>query len=454
MVFYNGFSAYRDMCSLFDFEKYKNPPVSLEEVFEAYFNCRKNKRRTCNALAFETNFEESLIALWKEIISGKYQPGRSIAFIVTRPVQREVFAADFRDRVVHHLIAAKIMPLLEAEFISDTFSCREGKGTMYGIKQIAAFIAECSENYTRDCYILKMDIQSFFMSMDKRVLYDKLAVLLDEKYDGRDKELLKELIYKTVFNNPEDNCVIKGKRSDWNGLPPSKSLFHVAKTKGLPIGNLTSQLFANYYLNGFDHFVREECGASYYGRYVDDFVIVHHDKRFLLELIPKLKTYLKTNLLLTLHPRKIYLQHYSKGVKFIGSVVKPGREYVANRTKGNFYEKLQMFNRLAQEDRRYVKNNAEYFASSINSYLGFMIHYSSYKIRRKMLLNNMAPAWKEVIELDDRMTKVKLKRKYKENVQQREKLRKQRHNRRRNNRKRRKNSPGGLRLFPGVNPFV
>ena len=108
---------------LFDFEKYKEPPITLEEVFEAYFNCRKNKRRTCNALAFETDYEEKLIALWEDIISGKYEPGRSIAFIVTKPVQREVFAADFRDRVVHHLIAAKILPLLEAEFIPDTYSC-------------------------------------------------------------------------------------------------------------------------------------------------------------------------------------------------------------------------------------------------------------------------------------------------------------------------------------------
>lgn len=439
---------------LFDFEKYKEPPITLEEVFEAYFNCRKNKRRTCNALAFETDYEEKLIALWEDIISGKYEPGRSIAFIVTKPVQREVFAADFRDRVVHHLIAAKILPLLEAEFIPDTYSCREGKGTMHGIKRISEFIDKCSDNYTRDCYILKMDIQSFFMSMDKNILYKKLEALVDEKYDGCDKALLKELIYKTVFNSPEENCFIKGQRSDWNGLPPSKSLFHVAKSKGLPIGNLTSQLFANYYLNGFDHYVRDTCGAEYYGRYVDDFVVVHQDKQFLLDLIPKLKNYLKTNLMLTLHPRKVYLQHYSKGVKFIGAVAKPGREYVANRTKGNFYEKLQMFNKLAQEDKNYVKNNAEHFVSSINSYLGFMIHYSTYKIRRKMLLNDIAPEWKNVIMLDDKMAKIRLKKNYKENIMQQEKLRKQRRNRRRNHKKRQKDSQSNLRLFPGLNPFI
>ena len=101
---------------LFNLEDYKNPPIQLEDVFQAYFDCRKNKRSTYNALAFETNYEENLVMLWKEIVSGKYNPGRSIAFIVTKPVKREVFAADFRDRVVHHLIANKILPLLENRF--------------------------------------------------------------------------------------------------------------------------------------------------------------------------------------------------------------------------------------------------------------------------------------------------------------------------------------------------
>ena len=113
-----------------------------------------------------------------------------------------------------------------------------------------------------------------------------------------------------------------------------------------------------------------------------------------------------------------------------------------------------MFNKLAQEDKNYVKNNAEHFVSSINSYLGFMIHYSTYKIRRKMLLNDIAPEWKNVIMLDDKMAKIRLKKNYKENIMQQEKLRKQRRNRRRNHKKRQKNSQSNLRLFPGLNPFI
>ena len=134
--------------------------VELEEVFRAYYDCRKNKRRTINALAFEADFEDNLIELWKDINSRKYTPGKSIAFIVTEPVKREVFAADFRDRIVHHLIINKLNHLFEAQFINDSYSCRDGKGTQFGIQRVAEFIRECSADYTKDCYILKMDIQS------------------------------------------------------------------------------------------------------------------------------------------------------------------------------------------------------------------------------------------------------------------------------------------------------
>lgn len=159
------------------------------------------------------------------------------------------------------------------------------------------------------------------MSIDKAILFRKLREFVLENYHESDRLLLIELIYKVIFNNPEDNCYIKGRRSDWKGLPKSKSLFTVAKGKGLPIGNLTSQIFANFYLNFFDKFVVETCGVKYYGRYVDDFVIVHEDKAFLLGLKDRLKEFIQRELAMTLHPKKVYLQHYTKGVKFIGAVI-------------------------------------------------------------------------------------------------------------------------------------
>lgn len=402
----------------------ENSPISLEEVFKAYYDCRQNKRRTLNALAFEADYERRLIDLWTSINDGTYQPGRSITFIVTKPVKREVFAADFKDRIVHHLIINKLNHLFEEEFIEDSYSCRAGKGTQYGIKRIAKNIYDCSEQYTKDCYILKMDIFSFFMSIDKQLLFKRLETFINEKYQEADKKLLVDLVQKIVCTNPQDNCFIKGDIKDWDGLPPSKSLFKVNKSKGLPIGNLTSQIFANFYLNAFDHFVKDVCDVEYYGRYVDDFVIVHPDKEYLLHLKQRMQEFIKKDLLLTLHPRKVYLQHYSKGVKFIGAVIKPGRQYIGNRTKGNLYECLQQYNRAAEADKKYVKENAEHFVASVNSYLGFMIHYSTYKLRRKILENKISPAWKKVISFDQDAKKLVLKNECKIQKQQVLKIRK------------------------------
>ena len=389
--------------------------VELEEVFRAYYDCRKNKRRTINALAFEADFEDNLIELWKDINSRKYTPGKSIAFIVTEPVKREVFAADFRDRIVHHFIINKVNHLFEAQFINDSYSCREGKGTQFGIQRVSEFIRECSTDYSKDCYILKMDIQSFFMSIDKNILFKRLREFVLDQYHEQDQLLIIELIYKVIFNNPEDNCLIKGKKSDWKGLPKSKSLFFVPQDKGLPIGNLTSQIFANFYLNFFDKFVTETCNVKYYGRYVDDFVIVHQDKGFLISLIPKLREFIKAELNLTLHPKKIYLQHYSKGVKFIGAVVKPNREYIGNRTKGKLYAKLTQLNKELEKNPNPSPDSIAQAVASINSYLGFMIHYKTFKIRKRMLENVLDKKWLKYLKIDENMKKVEIKKFYKLN---------------------------------------
>ena len=400
--------------------------VRLDELFAAYLECRRNKRRTTNALAFEVDFEQKLIELWKDVNDGTYMPGRSIAFIVTEPVQREVFAADFRDRIIHHLIIGKLNHLFEASFIQDSYSCRDGKGTQYGIGRVAGFIRECSRNYTKDCYILKMDIQSFFMSIDKGLLYKYLREFILARYHEPDQLLILELVEKVVFNDPEQNCHIKGRRSDWDGLPPSKSLFTSGKGKGLPIGNLTSQIFANFYLNFFDHYVQYDLGIEYYGRYVDDFVIVHEDKDFLIDVQAKLRSFLQAKLMLRLHPRKIYLQHFSKGVKFIGAVVKPGREYIGNRTKGNLYAKIHYYNKEAEKNPRKAKKLLPDLLASVNSYLGFMIHYKTYKIRRRLLEKELSPLWRRFVTFDESMRKLTLKEKYKPAVAKRNKIRNRR----------------------------
>jgi retron-type reverse transcriptase len=372
--------------------------IELWELFNAYYTCRGNKRNTHNALSFEVDYENNLVQLCNDLNNNNYKIRRSIAFIVKKPVFREIFAADFRDRVVHHLIINKLNPLFEKEFISDSYACRVDKGTHYGIKRVAGFIQNCSHNYTGDCYILKLDILGFFMHINRFILFERLEKFIQVKYQEPDKELLIQLCKEIIFNEPTQNCTIKGGIKNWEGLPNNKSLFHSAPGCGLPIGNLTSQVFANFYMNSLDHFIKYDLGIKYYGRYVDDFVIIHPDKEYLKRLIPLLTSYLSTTLQLTLHPKKQYLQHYTKGVRFLGTVIKPNRIYIGNRTKGNFYMAIQKQNKVVENNIIQLEQLNQ-FLSSMNSYLGIMKHYKTYRLRMGMLLKYLNPQWLKYVYL-------------------------------------------------------
>jgi retron-type reverse transcriptase len=382
--------------------------IDINELFQAYYDCRKNKRNTTNALAFEMNYESNLLRLYEEINNGTYTPSRSIAFIVQKPVKREVFAAGFRDRVVHHYIINKLNPLFEKQFIYDSYSCRVGKGTHFGIRRINKFIRQRSNNYTKDAYILKLDIEGFFMHINKNILFNSLQKFINTTYCGSDKQKLLELCKKIIFNNPIEGCVIKGNKSNWNDLPKTKSLFYSPANCGLPIGNLTSQIFANFYLNAFDHYIKHDLGIRFYGRYVDDFVIVHTDKEHLKSLIPIISDFLCKTLGLTLHPKKRYLQHFSKGVAFLGVVIKPHRIYVGKRTKGNFYKKVYWWN-CYFENRGFActKKSVDQFLSSINSYLGIMSGGgNTYKLRRKIISETLSQNFKQYISYKNDYKKV------------------------------------------------
>jgi hypothetical protein len=361
----------------------------LQNLFTAYYQARRNKRNTINALEFELNLEENLFQLYQEIVEKRYTLKPSICFINEYPVKREIFAADFRDRVVHHLIYNYIYQIFENLFIYDSYSCRKGKGTLFGIKRLNHFIRSCSENYHQDCYILKLDISGYFMNINKNILYEKIKKVLlkkREKIKRIDFDLLIYLIEKVIFNDPTLNCKIKGRRENWVGLPKNKSLFFSSKIKGLPIGNLTSQLFSNIYLNDFDWFIKKELKCRYYGRYVDDFFIISKNKEFLKKIIPQIKNYLQKELNLTIHPNKIYLQHFSKGVDFLGTYSKPYRVYIKTKTKTNLHQLINNWNKQAiKKDFDLSKPEILDFIAKANSYLGLMSHFKTKRLRKKMV---------------------------------------------------------------------
>jgi len=282
--------------------------VSLEDVIEAYYDCRRRKRNTANAMEFEMDYERYCIDLWHELNNHTYEPRRSIAFIVEHPVKREIFAADFRDRVVHHLIARRIYPLLEKQFLTDSYSTQKGKGTLFGIQRVEQHIKECSENYRKDCYIMKLDISGYFMNIPKDKLDTAVIDFLEKRYHENDKQMLYYMLRKTIYNRPEKNCIRKVPVWRWRGLPKNKTLFGSGGKKGLPIGNLTSQLLALLYLDPLDHLVTGPWEVPHFGRYVDDMALVHPSEEHLLRVRDWIVDYL-TELNLRLHPKKMYLQH-------------------------------------------------------------------------------------------------------------------------------------------------
>ena len=193
-----------------------------------------------------------------------------------------------------------------------------------------------------------------------------------------DYDLILYLIREIVFNDPTKNCQIRGNRNQWVGLPPSKSLFHTPDGCGLPIGNLTSQLFSNVYLSKLDDFVKRTLRVKHYGRYVDDFFIVGTDRAKLMQLVPVIRNFLKEELGLMLHPDKIYLQEVTKGVNFLGANIKPYRRYLVNKTK----------RRINRQMRSAVYRPSRLMVATVNSYLGYMRHLSCQNYIRKLVERN------------------------------------------------------------------
>ena len=199
----------------------------LYDLFQAYYDARRNKRNTLNQLDFEFHLEENIIELYRELIDGTYKVWKSIYFIQNYPVKREIFAWNFRDRVIHHLIFNYISPIFEQEFIYDSYSCRTWKWTSFWVKRVKKFIRSCSENYTKDCYILKLDISGYFMSINKDILSEKIQNVLETKkaYLKTEYDFISKLIKVVIYNDPTKNAIFKWRKNDYLWLPKKKLIF-------------------------------------------------------------------------------------------------------------------------------------------------------------------------------------------------------------------------------------
>ena len=359
----------------------------LLDLHAAFISAKKHKSNKMYVRKYEEHLNENLSLLCDELYNRTYKPEPSSCFVVERPKKREVFAAKFRDRIVHHLYFNYTHDIYERTFIQDTYSCIESRGTHYGIERLAKHIRQESGNYHKDCYILKLDKRGYFMHIKRdrllSIATDSLNKMRRHRVDKgnittwgdiRDFDFILWLTREIVMLEPKVSCKIVGRAEDWIGLDKSKSLFHTPEGCGIPIGNLTSQLFSNVYLNLFDQYVKRMLKCKHYGRYVDDSYIVSCDKDFLLSLVPKIRMFLKTSLGLDLHMGKLQIIKASYGVEFLGAYIKPYRMYVANGTITRTKVKSGAIN-LQDEDGAY---------RSINAFLGILSHYSSYNIRRNL----------------------------------------------------------------------
>ena len=348
--------------------------LTLESVFDAYFDCRRTKRNSINQLRFEADLESNLVTLYRELSNGSYRVGRSIAFVVLYPKIREIWAAEFRDRIVHHLIYNAISDRFYRRFIRDSYACIPGRGTHDGMRRVSGFGRSITRNWTRPAFFLKADVANFFNSIDRQLVVELVARHVSEPW-------LIDLIRQVALHDPRPGAVMRSPAALFARVPRHKSLLHAPDGKGLPIGNLTSQFFANLYLNEFDQFVKHRLKARYYGRYVDDMVLLDQDPHVLNDWYTQMDTFLKATLGLHLHPRKKQLNRAEVGINFTGFIIKPGRIYLRQTSLSGCKRRIRAWERRgAPVDPETLRE----FSQSLNSYLGMLRQVNGYAARKSI----------------------------------------------------------------------
>jgi len=332
-----------------------NQIISLENLFSAWDEFRQDKRKRIDVLEFESNLEPNIFQLSRQLKTQTYKHGSYASFYIHDPKQRNINKAIVRDRVLHHAVFKILNPIFEPTFIANSFSCRPDKGTHKGVNILAKILRQLSQNNHKDCFILKCDIKKFFASVDHQIL---LSIIKRKIKDEKAIWLVTEIIESFSFLKYSE--------------PKNK--------RGLPIGNLTSQLFANVYLNEFDQFIKHQLKIKYYLRYTDDFVIIANNRFYLKNLIYLINDFLKDKLKLELHPNKTFISKFHQGIDFLGYILFPHHRLVRNKTKKRMLKKLEI--RFA--DYKNNKIDELTFKQSFQSYLGVLSHADCYELSQEL----------------------------------------------------------------------
>ncbi|HCC54718.1 MAG TPA: reverse transcriptase [Desulfobulbaceae bacterium] len=359
---------------------------TFENLYRAWLDCRRRKRGKTAALAFETKAEEELLDLVSELADRTYRPRPSFCFVARNDKYREVFAAQFRDRVVHHLLVRELEKIWEPVFIHDSYACRRGKGTHAAVNRLQTFMRRATANNTLRAWFLQLDIRSFFPSIDRALLLE----LVRARLHSEELQWLAEVV---IAHDPAIEPMLTCSPEKWRNIPPGKSLFGAPFGKGLPIGNLTSQFLANVYLNPLDQFVKHQLKAKYYLRYVDDMILVHEKRQVLEEWLGDIESFLQNKLLLELHPTRRIIQPVGNGADFVGYIVRPTHLLVRRRTVGRCKEALARHakNILGKKGQNFVLFPPEGYLqlqATIQSYLALFRHASAKRLRDSLFVRH------------------------------------------------------------------
>lgn len=319
--------------------------ISVDNLLAAWEEFVVNKKKRADVRVFAKNLLQNVVSLHNDLTNYNYKHASYERFRINDPKPRIIHKACVRDRLLHHAICRQLQPLFDKIFIFDSYSCREGKGTHRAFKRVAQKARQVGRNKLLPCFALKCDIKRYFDNVDHSVL---ISLLKNRIKDVRLIRLLKEII--------ESFAMMSG--------------------KGMPLGNLTSQLFANVYMDPLDKFVKHRLKVKNYIRYADDFLLLDQDSNKLLGYFVEINNFLKTRLKLSLHPDKISLRKFSQGIDFVGYIALP--EYSLPRKS----TVKRIFKTMAKE----VIIELETIDAKLQSYLGYFKHVSAYKIATKLIM--------------------------------------------------------------------
>lgn len=347
--------------------------ITFEELYEAYILCLKNKKRKIGTFNFvNDSICENLITLLDELNNRTYVPRQSNCYVITDPALREIYAAQFTDRIVQHFYMKEIEDILNKELVDSCCSCRKDRGNDYALKLSKKYLVETSKNGTKDCFFLKIDLSGYFMSIDRKQISGKFLELIRTKYTGKHKEILIYLTPIIFENNPALNCIYKCEEK-LRKIVPERRKMNPQSDYGMAIGNLTAQAGSNLNLNDFDNYVVKDLKLTNYVRYVDDIVIVSDDKKQLITKLPIIIEKLKeTNQ--TLNEKKTKIETAYHGVPFLGKVSYPyGYQKAKKTTIIRIYEKA----------KNIEYESVENLLAKTNSQIGTLKKYNC----RKLILN-------------------------------------------------------------------